>query len=780
MAFRMAYCRIPPLLLLVAASSSILFSGVFKGPAPPSGAFDNQRVLIIGIDGLRGDALRAAATPNIDRLIAKGVVTYDAIAGGYEGTETEQATISGPGWSTILTGVFANKHGAEDNLFFSTNYQNYPHFFQRLKESHPEAWLGSIVEWAGIDRSVVAASAPYFDYRSSPHLDEPVALEAVDILTNENPDVLFLHFIAPDGYGHTFGFNPEGDEYRFAIRVTDRLIGKVLDALEARPGVQDGSENWLTMLISDHGGMDVYHGTQSVFEKRIPFIVSGRDVPQGLEISPGPDQTAMVATALKHLGVPVDPEWGWEGEPFAVGPVFDTANFTHGYDPVTQSCSLHWRRAEGMPVELYRLSRNGEVVAELGPESNGFLDDWEGLLADELQVLYELETVVQGSGAGSVPLLTTRLERSAGVLEDQLVGYYPFESSYFDHSGSNHANHGSVGGGDPLFVPGRVGLGLYFDGEDDYLTLGEVEDYRFGAETDFTVGLWYKVNGGLPGFPVIIGNKSWRKYENPGFILLGNRGTGDDLSLQAGDGIHRLDPPTQDIGKDRWYFLVSTFDRDGDMTLHILNQADERRLGISMAEMGDFNSGLPLNLAQDGTGTYPRFTNMVCDEVMIWRRLLSPVEIRHIFEGAKAGFPLGELLHEPDADEDGLPDRWETVNFGHLNASALDDEDHDGAGHLMEWVFGTNPRNAGSVPGWPEIEGNESIEIGFTVRKDRGEVLLALESSFDLVNWRSAPSGTVGPDVREINSGFERHTYLLPPEVQAETRPRFYRLKVSF
>ncbi|HIE84911.1 MAG TPA: hypothetical protein EYQ00_14205, partial [Dehalococcoidia bacterium] len=51
----------------------------------------DKKVLIIGIDGCRADALELAQTPNIDGLIANGIYSPNAL--------NEDITISGPGWS---------------------------------------------------------------------------------------------------------------------------------------------------------------------------------------------------------------------------------------------------------------------------------------------------------------------------------------------------------------------------------------------------------------------------------------------------------------------------------------------------------------------------------------------------------------------------------------------------------------------------------------------------------------------------------------------------------
>lgn len=63
------------------------------GEAPTS-----RHVLVIGIDGVRPDVLRDVPTPNLDALAQAGVLRDDA--------KTGLPTVSGPGWSSFLTGVW--------------------------------------------------------------------------------------------------------------------------------------------------------------------------------------------------------------------------------------------------------------------------------------------------------------------------------------------------------------------------------------------------------------------------------------------------------------------------------------------------------------------------------------------------------------------------------------------------------------------------------------------------------------------------------------------------
>jgi hypothetical protein len=68
-----------------------------------------NKVLIFGLDAVRPDALVAANTPHLDSLMAQGLYGLDTL--------TVPPTLSSPGWSTVLTGVWNTKHDVKDNAF---------------------------------------------------------------------------------------------------------------------------------------------------------------------------------------------------------------------------------------------------------------------------------------------------------------------------------------------------------------------------------------------------------------------------------------------------------------------------------------------------------------------------------------------------------------------------------------------------------------------------------------------------------------------------------------
>lgn len=282
-----------------------------------------HKVLILGMDGTRRDAVRAAETPHLDRLIAHG--TFADATQILGSRPTKNNTISGPGWSSILTGVWADKHGVTDNSFKGRNYDEYPHFFHYLKQVRPKTFTISVASWAPINKYLVsAADVVHTPPTGKPTADDPLAgvkdadvrttKKTVDLLADADPTAMFVYFHQVDSAGHRFGFHPSVPQYIAAIENVDRHIGKILAALAERETY--AREDWLILVTTDHGGKGTGHGGgHDVPEIRKTFlIVSGPSA----RVGKAPRQTYMVdvaATALAHLGVPLDPEWKLDGRP---------------------------------------------------------------------------------------------------------------------------------------------------------------------------------------------------------------------------------------------------------------------------------------------------------------------------------------------------------------------------------------------------------------------------------------------------------------------------------
>ncbi|MCH8921532.1 MAG: alkaline phosphatase family protein [Planctomycetes bacterium] len=278
-----------------------------------------KKVLLIGIDGLRSDALRAAKTPYLDALAASGAMADDTQILPQRYTKGD--TTSGPGWSSLLTGVWADKHGVEDNSFRGGRLRRYPDMFTRIETARPAAVTASFVSWKPLDEHLLTSvdHAKFFAVKDKAadkyaQTEWELATAAGAYLQEQNPDAMLVYFGLVDAMVHTKGFSPRVREYLGAIKVVDNCVGRVLRGMAARKTF--AQEDWLVIVCTDHGGAGKDHrrGHKNPKIRKVPLIVSGPSAVRGKFAKP----TSIVdvpVTALSHLGVAIDPKWKLDGRP---------------------------------------------------------------------------------------------------------------------------------------------------------------------------------------------------------------------------------------------------------------------------------------------------------------------------------------------------------------------------------------------------------------------------------------------------------------------------------
>lgn len=276
-------------------------------PGPPT-----PKVLLIGVDGVRPDVLAEVPTPNLDTLIATGSYTSRA--------RTGMPSVSGPGWSSMLNGVWPEKHGVVDNDFTGKRYDLYPDFLTRIEEARPELGTFAVVDWKplGAAEEGLPTISDRVDVK---HVldgyetgwaegDEASVRLAEEHLAGADPAALFVYLGNPDEVSHEH--RSIGQEYRGAIALADQHVGRLVAAVRARATY--GQEDWLILVSTDHGRTaQGGHGEDTPEERTIFFLASG---PSALVGTP-PDTVHIVdvaVTALAHLGIQADPAWGLDGK----------------------------------------------------------------------------------------------------------------------------------------------------------------------------------------------------------------------------------------------------------------------------------------------------------------------------------------------------------------------------------------------------------------------------------------------------------------------------------
>ena len=205
-----------------------------------------------------------------------------------------------------------------DNSFAGKNYQQFPHFFARLKQARPDLVTASVVTWIPIALHIVSAAdiRASFTPQGNDYVpaDASAAKAAVKILSTETPDVLFYYIGQVDEAGHAHGFHPSVPEYTAAIHQADQHVGQVLAALEARP-TRD-QEDWLIAVSSDHGGKGTGHSQgHDVPEIRNSFLILNGPAAASGRLEADTFLVDVPVTVMSHLGVPAREEWQLDGRP---------------------------------------------------------------------------------------------------------------------------------------------------------------------------------------------------------------------------------------------------------------------------------------------------------------------------------------------------------------------------------------------------------------------------------------------------------------------------------
>jgi hypothetical protein len=267
-----------------------------------------RKVLVIGVDGTRADALKqemdSGHAPNLKWLADNGFYTLDSWH--------EDITISGPSWSSIMCGVYHLKHGVTGNTYSGSNYNQYPYFPTHAKEIDSTFKCIQYTEWAPMSNDVYNDG---WDQKiiGTDGYSQGTGSAAVGLIADPNVDLLFTYFDHVDLTGHSSGFSPANPAYNQAIDTVDVQVGRIIQAMRARPTY--AQEDWLVLVVTDHGGTGTTHGGVSYAERHIWWIgYSDRGIhrqasgPQNAGNTnppdPGEDElypATSIDTAIQHL-----------------------------------------------------------------------------------------------------------------------------------------------------------------------------------------------------------------------------------------------------------------------------------------------------------------------------------------------------------------------------------------------------------------------------------------------------------------------------------------------
>ncbi|MBR5321692.1 MAG: alkaline phosphatase family protein [Clostridia bacterium] len=244
-----------------------------------------KKAIIIGYDGCRADVLTEIRDEKsaISTLLHDGASINLSYCGGvnYPAPNT-QDTSTAPGWCSILTGVWADKHGITANSI--TKSLEYKTLLTSLVEDGTINSSTFITRWKG-----------HFDRKNATYNEEKAYCEENNLNVSFNrcendvasheytlnevkksdcADFIFVIYEPTDSVGHDYGFTINNPGYKEAFQTADQYGLETLDAIKARETYE--TEDWLIIIASDHGGICTDHGGESI-QERMTFIVTNKE-----------------------------------------------------------------------------------------------------------------------------------------------------------------------------------------------------------------------------------------------------------------------------------------------------------------------------------------------------------------------------------------------------------------------------------------------------------------------------------------------------------------------
>lgn len=256
-----------------------------------------KKAVFVIIDGIPSDVIKKTATPNLDKISAKGGF-LDAYQGGEKGNYNQSPTISAVGYTNILTGTWYNKHNVPDNAIKNPNY-HYRTIFRFLKDQYPDKKAAVFSSWRdnrtkligeGLSQTGNIKMDYHFDgleldTMKYPHdskrnfmarIDRDVATEAARCISENGPDLSWVYLEYTDDMGHMYG---DSKQFYNAVRLEDSLAGNIWKAVQYR--MKQYNEDWLIIVTTDHGRdaeTGKGHGGQSDRERASWIATNAKDL----------------------------------------------------------------------------------------------------------------------------------------------------------------------------------------------------------------------------------------------------------------------------------------------------------------------------------------------------------------------------------------------------------------------------------------------------------------------------------------------------------------------
>lgn len=249
-------------------------------------------VIFIMLDGVRPDAIETANCPALHSFRERGASTMQA--------RSVMPSITLPCHTSIFHSVPPTRHGITSNTFIPMA-RPMPGLVEVARAADKK--VAFFYNWEQLRDLARPGNIHYSYFRDSSYFmdgDDETTVHAASFIQKEKPDLAFLYMGTVDSAGHQYGWM--SDEYLRQLEHVDGLLNGFFDSLPAE---------YTTIVHSDHGGHERYHGTDMEEDMTIPWMAAGTGIKKGYTIQSQVSLLDTAPTIAKSLDL--KPHQEWEG-----------------------------------------------------------------------------------------------------------------------------------------------------------------------------------------------------------------------------------------------------------------------------------------------------------------------------------------------------------------------------------------------------------------------------------------------------------------------------------
>lgn len=250
-----------------------------------------NKVILISIDGMRPDGLKACGNPYVKELEKLCHYTYSGAS--------MDPSVTFPCHFSMAHSVTPQRHGILSNTYVP-QVRPVKGIFEKADAAG--ARCAMFYGWEPLRDICLPGSLQFATYINAYAYEssDTVLTDACEkLLTEQAIDFAFLYMVETDEKGgHDNGWMSE--EYLRRISVAIDNVKRIVEKF---------GDEYSIIVMADHGGHERSHGTTAPEDMTVPLFFYGKDFPKGKVIEENISLLEIAPTIAALLGLPAEHEW---------------------------------------------------------------------------------------------------------------------------------------------------------------------------------------------------------------------------------------------------------------------------------------------------------------------------------------------------------------------------------------------------------------------------------------------------------------------------------------